>query len=57
MDSKPRVRTEYVKPPIPTPQFDWKAWYDGEEEEQMACGWGHSEAAAIVDLLENFPRS
>ena len=26
-----RVVTRLVYPPIPMRQFDWQAWYDGEE--------------------------
>ena len=37
-------------------QFDWQAWYDGEEDEQMACGHGATEQAAIEDLVMNYPR-
>lgn len=53
----PIVRTEYVHPPIPIRQFDWLAWYDGEEDEHMASGRGPTEAAAVADLIENYPRT
>ena len=33
-----------------------QAWYDGEEDEQMACGHGATEQAAIEDLVMNYPR-
>ena len=37
-----------VFPPIPTRDFDWAAWHDGEEEEH--CGYGPTPADAIADL-------
>lgn len=52
----PEIKTSFVYPPIPDRRCDWRAWYDGEEDEQMDCGWGETEAAAIADLTENFPR-
>ena len=51
-----RVVTRLVYPAIPMRQFDWQAWYDGEEDEQMACGHGATEQAAIEDLVMNYPR-
>ena len=54
--SAPRIRTSHVYPPIPDRRFDWQAWYDGEEDEQMDSGWGATEAEAIKDLTDNFPR-
>lgn len=55
--TSPTIRTDHVFPPIPTRQFDWVAWYDGEEDEQMATGSGPTEAAAVADLIENHPRT
>jgi hypothetical protein len=52
----PKIRTNYVYPPIPIRQFDWVAWYDGEEDEQMATGHGVTEREAVADLIENHPR-
>lgn len=53
-----KIITSHVYPPIPCRQFDWCAYRDGEEE-QGNYGWGHTEAAAIRDLLtieeENAP--
>lgn len=53
----PKIKTHNSFPPIPIRQFDWQAWYDGEEDEQMACGHGATEEAAIADLIENHPRT
>ena len=50
------IRTEFLYPPIPARQFDWRAWYMGEEDEQMDCGWGATESEAICDLVYNYPR-
>ncbi len=52
----PKIMTTFVFPPIPTRQFDWQAHYDGEEDEQYDAGYGRTEADAIVDLIENYPR-
>lgn len=52
----PQIKTTFVYPPIPDRCCDWQAWYDGEEDERMDCGWGATEADAIADLTENFPR-
>jgi hypothetical protein len=53
----PLIRTTHVYPPIPIRQFDWQAWYDGEEDEQMDTGSGSTEENAIRDLIINHPRS
>jgi hypothetical protein len=49
------VITNYWAKPIPTRQFDWEAWRDGDEPNdngQMLCGYGRTEAEAINDLIE-----
>lgn len=46
-----RIRTELVKPPIPTHRYDWAAWIDGEEESNIQ-GRGATESDAIAELLE-----
>lgn len=45
-----KVVTSHVFPPIPLRQFDWCAYFDGDEEGPQ--GWGGTEDAAIVDLLQ-----
>lgn len=55
--SSPKIITDHVYPPIPIRTMDWLAYYDGEEDEQMAHGTGATEDEAIKDLLENHPRS
>jgi hypothetical protein len=50
-----KIVTRNVRPPIPIRQFDWAAWYDGEEE-NGGYGYGPTQKAAIVDLLDNDPR-
>lgn len=44
------IRTEHVRPPIPTTKFDWCAWWDGTEEDGP-YGWGSTEEHAIEELL------
>lgn len=46
------IRTRYIKPPIPTTAFDWRAWYEGDEE-LCHSGWGSTEAEAKQDLIDN----
>ena len=47
-----KIITENCYPPIPTRQFDWVAYYDGEEE-SGSRGYGATEQDAIDDLKEN----
>lgn len=48
-----KIVTSYnINPPIPTRQFDWCAYYDGEEE-AGGYGYGATEAEAIADFNEN----
>lgn len=49
--TKPKIRTECVYPPIPLRQFDWSATFDNYEP-GCPCGWGRTEQEAIADLLE-----
>lgn len=49
------IKTEYWAKPIPPRQFDWCAWYDGEEESGRN-GYGRTEQAAVDDLTDNWPR-
>lgn len=41
-------------PPIPIRDYDWLAYYDGEEELGQV-GYGKTQADAIADLKENYP--
>lgn len=52
----PRIITTFAYPPIPIRDCDWQAHYAGEEDEQMDVGRGETEAEAIADLVENYPR-
>ena len=51
----PKITTRYIYPPIPDRQFDWCAYYDGEEE-RGHYGYGRTEEEAITDLTENEAR-
>lgn len=50
----PRIRTEFVYPPIPSRAFDWCAvddnTYDGDGHSPI--GYGPTEQDAIDDLIE-----
>jgi hypothetical protein len=46
------IVTSHDYPPIPLRHFDWSAWVDGTESEDMVLGHGATEAAAIADLIE-----
>lgn len=47
------VVTTPVFPPIPTRDHDYSAVFEGQEECPDMYGWGDTEAAAIMDLLNN----
>jgi hypothetical protein len=44
-----KIITTNDRPPVPTTQFDWTAYLDGHEEEQV-YGYGATEQAAIDNL-------
>lgn len=44
------IRTERICPPVPSNQYDWTAWVDGEEEQ--FTGYGPTEAEALRNLAE-----
>lgn len=46
-----KVITEYVRPPVPTTQYDWIAYID-EDEETGPYGRGPTEVEALVSLCE-----
>jgi hypothetical protein len=48
-----KIITEFIYPPIPIRQFDWVAYFDGEEELGY-YGYGFTENDAINDLIENY---
>ena len=51
--AKDKIVTQCICPPIPTKEYDWLAtlsFYDGDEGPQ---GYGETEEAAILDLLQN----
>lgn len=54
-----KICTSYWPKPIPTPAFDWCAWYDGDEpndDGQMAQGYGATPEEAVETLLMDFPK-
>lgn len=50
------IRTEYVRPPVPTTQYDWVAYVEGEEdgagEGQQSTAYGPTECEALRNLCE-----
>jgi hypothetical protein len=55
--SAPKIITGYWAKPIPDRQFDWSAWYDGDEpndDGQMMVGYGKTKEEAIIDLARLF---
>ena len=46
-----KIVTDNICPPIPDRQFDWIAYFDGDEE-NGPCGYGPTEEAAVADLAE-----
>jgi hypothetical protein len=51
METAVKVITEWVKPPIPTTQYDWIAYID-EDEETGPYGRGPTEVQALASLCE-----
>jgi hypothetical protein len=45
------IRLCFEKPPIPLRQFDWRAMYDGDDEEPSRHGWGQTPTEALANLL------
>lgn len=45
------IVTEYVAPPVPTRQWDWVAYINGDEESGLN-GRGPTECEALRDLCE-----
>ena len=55
----PKIITRYVFPPIPDRQFDWMAYFDGDEPNDaggMDVGYGRTREEAISDLTTNYER-
>lgn len=50
MTMKTNIRITFEYPPIPDRSHDWRAYYDGEEEENN-CGWGATPVIALAELL------
>jgi hypothetical protein len=44
------ISVDYIRPPIPTCQFDWAAVVDGQEE-YGPYGHGATKDAAVADLM------
>lgn len=47
----PTVTISHQRPPIPTRIMDYRAGFDGREEEGKD-GWGPTPIAAVVDLMQ-----
>lgn len=47
----PKIVTTFEYPPIPWRGFDWRAFLDGDEENNR-CGWGATEQEAIKNFKE-----
>ena len=46
------IRTEYVRPPVPTTAWDWMAHLADDDEGRFPTGRGPTEAEALRDLCE-----
>lgn len=55
MSAPRKIITNNVYPPIPIRQFDWVAYYDGDDE-LGEYGYGPTEQAAIADLAMTYPQ-
>jgi hypothetical protein len=47
------IHTSYDPKPGPNFNFDWSATFDPYDESELV-GWGSTERAAILDLLEQY---
>jgi hypothetical protein len=47
------IKTEFVNPPVSLRDYDWRAWFDGEEQRGQ-YGYGATEKEAIANLLEQY---
>jgi hypothetical protein len=45
------IKTDNIRPPVPSVQFDWVAWLDGYEESSH-YGYGLSKSIAIAELVQ-----
>ena len=52
MSNSSAIITNSVNPPLPTRQWDWVAYINGDEECQQPCGRGPTDAEALRDLCE-----
>lgn len=48
-----KIITSNIYPPIPVRDFDWMAYFDGDDEFGPR-GYGPTEAEAIQDLIDNY---
>lgn len=49
-----KIVTNFWAKPIPPRQFDWEAYFDGDEPDddgRMKAGYGATEGDAVADLL------
>jgi hypothetical protein len=59
-----KIVCHYIYPPIPVRSCDWEAHYDDYDADcdgegffsHDPIGRGATEAAAVLDLIENYPR-
>lgn len=49
----PEIVTTFIHPPIPVRDYDWCAFFAGEEE-RGEYGYGPTELAAMTDLVTNY---
>lgn len=48
-----KIVTDFVYPPIPIRDKDWRAYIEGEEETGR-YGWGKTEESAVLDFVEQY---
>lgn len=46
------IHTNFIYPPIPQRDFDWAAWFDGEEEEYNS--FGRTKWEAVANLIQHY---
>jgi len=48
------IKTSHDKPPVPTRDHDWSAWFDwaSPDDDYFISGNGETEQAAVADLIQ-----
>ena len=45
-----KVQFDYVHPPIPVRKWDYRAWVELSNGDEIVAGWGESPSGALCEL-------